>query len=143
VKVIITNSLPLGLIAIEELVSNEEEEPLVSTSEPADSLELLFRSIHPDPWYFTPLNFLGQGIPCYTTPYSTIPGFDWCTMIRRSVATDTSMDSTSLESTLYGGLLPPGYHSFAGAYSRASSSKPSSNMSNGVINPTNEGLASK
>lgn len=62
-KHIITDSLPPGLIATEELVSNEEEEPIVSTNEPIDISEIFFRSLHPDPWYFTPLNFLGQGIP--------------------------------------------------------------------------------
>lgn len=74
-KLIIINSLPPSLIAIKELVSDEEEEPIVSTSEPVDISELLFRSLHPDPWYFTPLNFLGQDIPRYTTSYSTIQGF--------------------------------------------------------------------
>jgi len=59
VKLIITDNLPPGLISIEEIVSDEEEEPLVSTSEPTYISDLLFRSLHPDPWYFTPLNFLG------------------------------------------------------------------------------------
>ena len=59
VKLIITGSLPPGLIAIEELVSDEEEEPIVSTSEPTNISKLFFRFFHPGPWYFTPLNLLG------------------------------------------------------------------------------------
>lgn len=47
VKLIITDSLPPGRISIEELVSNEDEEPVVSTSEPADISELLFRFSSP------------------------------------------------------------------------------------------------
>jgi len=58
VKLIITDSLLPSLISIEELVSNEEEETLASTSELVDILELLFQYLHPNPWYFTPLNFL-------------------------------------------------------------------------------------
>jgi len=122
VRLIITDSLPPSLISIEELVSDEEEKPIVSTIKPVDILELLCRSLHPHPWYSTPLNFLGQAIPHYITPYSTVLGFDWLTMIPRSVLLDTSMYSTSLESTLYGGLLPPGYYSPIGAYSVYSSS---------------------
>jgi len=53
------------------------------------------------------------------------------------------MFSTSLESTLYGGFLPPRYHSLVGDYSIASSSNQTSNMSTSVINPTNEGLTSE
>jgi len=63
VKLIITDSLPHGLISIEEIVSDEEEELRVSTSEPINISKILFRSLRHDPWYFTPFNFLGQGIP--------------------------------------------------------------------------------
>lgn len=77
------------------------------------------------------------------TPYFTVPDFDWSTMIPRSVVSDTSMYSTSPECTFYGGFLPLVYHSLAGAYSGASSLNSSSNMSTGVVNPTNEGLASE
>lgn len=76
-------------------------------------------------------------------PYSTVPGFEWSMMASRSTSSDTSMFSTSPDSTLYGGFLPYGYHSLVGAYSGASFSKSSSNMSTGVINPTNEGLTSE
>ena len=61
----------------------------------------------------------------------------------RSTSLDTSIFSTSPQSILYGGFLPPGHHSLVGAYRGASSSNSSSNMSAGVINPTNEGLASE
>lgn len=63
-------------------------------------------------------------------------------MAYRSTSLDTSIFSTSPQSTLYGGFLPPGHHSLVGAYPGASSSNSSSNMSTGVINPTNEGLTS-
>ena len=61
-------------------------------------------------------------------------------MASRSTSSGTSIFSTFPKSTLYGDFLPLGYHFHAGDYSRASSSNPSSNMSTGVINPTNEGL---
>lgn len=121
VKLIIINSLPPGLNSIEELVFDEKEEPIVSISEPPNISELLFRSLHLNPWYFTTLNFLGQGIPLYTTPYSTVPSFNWSMMTSRGTSSDTFIFSTSLESTWYGGFLPLGYHSLVGAYSRASS----------------------
>lgn len=77
------------------------------------------------------------------TTCSTILGFDWPTMIPRSVVTDISIYLTSPDSTLYGGLLPPICHSLIGDYLGVSSLNPSSNMSIGVINPINEGLASE
>ena len=64
-------------------------------------------------------------------------------MASRSTSSHASMFSTSLESIIYGGFLSPRYHSLAGAFLGVSSSNSSSNMSTGVINPTNEGLTSE
>lgn len=63
VKLIIIDSIPPRLIDIEELVLDDEEKSIVSTNETIYILKILFRSLHPDAWYFTSLNFLGQGIP--------------------------------------------------------------------------------
>lgn len=98
VKLIITDSLPHGLISIEELTSNEEEESphtSVSTSDQEDTPEFTFSSFQPGPWYFTPLNFLDQGLPRYTTPYSIVLGFDMSRITFGEMSSDTYMFFTS------------------------------------------------
>ena len=62
-------------------------------------------------------------------------------MTSRSTSSNTSMFFYFSIINIVWWFLPPRYHSLVGAYLEAFSSNSSSNMSTGVINPTNEGLA--
>lgn len=70
-KLIIMTGLPLSLISIEDITRNEEEEsprtPVITNETfyprvPFDPFRL-------DPWYCTPLNFLGPSFPPHCIPF--------------------------------------------------------------------------
>lgn len=73
---IITTGLPPALLSIEDITEEEGEEleyPPFIASYLLIVQSLPFEIFWIDPWCFTPLTYLGQGIPCLHTPFGFTP----------------------------------------------------------------------
>ena len=125
VERVITQNLPSGLIAIEVLVTLEEEGISIPEGQPVIELReresIFYSPPRSDAWYLSLTNFLeNRGlsfspprIPFHPTPRGYYPPLN---MSRQS-----SMFSQSPETFLYGSpAVPSGYQSLTGTFSGAS-----------------------
>lgn len=120
---IITENLPTGLIAIEELAPEEE----IGVSNPEDQLTIDLReceSIFYSPprsttWYLSLTNYLDNFGLGFSTPRTPFPPGGIHTPV--NMAGPSSVFSQSSESFLHGGpSVPTGYQSLSGTFAGAS-----------------------
>jgi len=125
VERVITQNLPSRLIAIEELVTLEEESIPIPENQPVIELSeresIFYNPPRRDAWYLSLTNFLENPgltfspprIPFHPTPRGYYPPLN--------ISRQSSMFSQSLETFLYGSpSVPSGYQSLTRTFSGAS-----------------------
>ena len=125
VERVITENLPSGLIAIEELASEEEVGIPIPENQPVIDLRehesIFYSPPRSSAWYLSLTNFLenpGLSFSPPRVPYHPTPRVYYPPL---NMSRQSSMFTQSPESFLYGGpSVPSGYQSLSGTFSRAS-----------------------
>ena len=123
VERVITENLPSGLIAIEELAPEEEVGIPIPENQPVIDLReresIFYSPPRSTTWYLSLTNYLENPGLSFSPPRALYHPRGFYTPVNMSG--QSSMFTQSPESFLYGGpSVPSGYHSLAGTFSGAS-----------------------